>query len=62
MSNDFFCRYGEHWTSKEFKIATARQGNYICADCEDKRLKHHVQNYARNRRRDDDRTEDQSLP
>ena len=53
MSNDFYCRYGEHWAKKEDKINTARQGNYICTKCEDKRTKDWVKSTLYKRRKDD---------
>jgi ribosomal protein L37AE/L43A len=53
MSNDFYCRYGQHWAHKDSKIHTPRQGNYICADCEDKRIQHQSKGNDRNRRFDD---------
>lgn len=56
---DFYCRYGNHWKNKSEKIPTARQGNFICAECEEKRSKHQVKSHERNRRRDDLRHEKQ---
>ena len=53
MSNDFYCRYGEHWAKKEDKIHTARQGNYICTNCEDKRTQNWVKSTLYKRRKDD---------
>jgi ribosomal protein L37AE/L43A len=55
MSNDFYCRYGKHWTSKEFKINTARQGDYICTDCEETRTKDWVKSQTFTRRHNDRR-------
>jgi len=54
MSNAFYCQYGQHWTSTEFKIHSPRQGDYICADCEDERTLHQFKIIQRHRRKDDD--------
>jgi hypothetical protein len=59
MSNDFYCRYGQHWVGKESKINTPRQGNFICADCEDKRIEHQSKNNDDRQRRWDDEVEDE---
>jgi hypothetical protein len=48
--DDFYCRYGNHWKSKLEKIPTIRQGNYICAECEEKRSLNTSKNSKRNRR------------
>lgn len=50
---DFYCRYGSHWKSKEDKIPTARQGNFICSECEERRSKRQIQSSDRKRRSDD---------
>jgi len=39
MAKEFYCRYGQHWTGMENKIHTARQGDFICTVCEEKRTK-----------------------
>lgn len=71
MSNDFYCRYGKHWTGKEYKIHTARQGDYICTECEELRTKDWVKSTVFRRRKEDgpyedknyeDRTADLSTP
>jgi ribosomal protein L37AE/L43A len=36
-SDEFYCRYGKHLVSESLKINTARQSDYICFDCEEKR-------------------------
>jgi hypothetical protein len=33
----FFFRYCGQWKFEIDRLPTSRQGNYICADCEDKR-------------------------
>jgi ribosomal protein L37AE/L43A len=38
-SDEFYCRYGKHWVDRSLKINTARQGDYICSECEEKRTK-----------------------
>jgi hypothetical protein len=53
MSNDFYCRYGKHWTKIEFKIHTARQGDYICTVCEEARTKDWVKSQMLTRRKND---------
>jgi ribosomal protein L37AE/L43A len=53
MSNDFYCRYGKHWTLKEYKINTVRQGDYICSSCEDLRTKDWVKSQLFTRRKTD---------
>lgn len=54
MSNDFYCQYGKHFANKDAKIHTPRQGDYICADCEDERVLHQFRTNERFRRKDDD--------
>jgi hypothetical protein len=56
MSNDFYCHFGKHWANKDAKIHTPRQGDYICADCEDKRILHQFRSNERYRRHDDEVT------
>jgi len=53
MAKAFYCRYGKHWTGIEFKIHTARQGDYICTVCEELRTKDWVKSQLFNRRTTD---------
>ena len=34
----FFCRYCSQWHYEIDRLPTSRQGNFTCADCDDKRI------------------------
>jgi predicted SprT family Zn-dependent metalloprotease len=54
-SHEFYCRYGKHFVDKSLKIHTARQGDYICSDCEEKRTKDWKKSTLFTRRKNDRR-------
>jgi ribosomal protein L37AE/L43A len=55
MAKEFYCRYGKHMAKIEAKIHTARQGDYICSDCEETRTKDWVKSQLFTRRHNDKR-------
>jgi transcription elongation factor Elf1 len=37
LKPQFFCRYCSQWKFEIDRLPTSRQGNFICASCDDKR-------------------------
>jgi hypothetical protein len=51
----FFCSYCASWKHDIDKLPTRRQGHYICAPCEDRRIAALAKIKAQNRRWDNEK-------